>query len=557
MGAVYLGQHTLLGRRAAIKVLLPELSSRPDIVNRFFNEARAVTSISDPGIVQVFDFGYHTDGSAYIVMEYLEGEPLDRRLTRLGRLSVSETLRLCRQLAGSLAAAHSQRIVHRDLKPENVFLVRDAEVAAGERCKILDFGIAKLSDDHPHKSKTRTGVLMGTPVYMSPEQCRGLADIDHRSDIYSLGCVVFRLLAGRPPFDGEGPGDVMSAHIREPAPRPSSYAPDVPPSVDALVLRCLAKAPAERFQTMTELAAAATALHEMSVSGAGAAPAYHAQPTANPPLHGTPVPPPPSGTSPGARTGPGPVAPTTLGSSAGQFAAPGSRDRRVGLWIAGGLVVAAAVIGVMLVSTSGTSGPAGPRAASPAQPGAVTTPAAPSSTGGGSAAEPAVRAQPAPAATAGETPSVPSTPAPGTAPTAPAPAAAPSPPEAGAATGSSEPRPGGDAPAAQTTRPASVPGKKPAHRKAAAVEVPREPAPEPAKPPPALKPAPPPAPPAPKPAAPAATCGKAAFAAVYNAAAPSKEAVRAAIRNLNGCHSAGAISDAEYEQTQAALVSRF
>src|SRR4029078_2472676 len=117
MGAVYLGQHQLLGRRAAIKVLLPELSARPDVVNRFFNEARAVTSISDPGIVQVFDFGYHTDGSAFIVMEVLEGEALDARLDTLGSLPVGEALRLARQVASSLAAAHAQHIVHRDLKP--------------------------------------------------------------------------------------------------------------------------------------------------------------------------------------------------------------------------------------------------------------------------------------------------------------------------------------------------------------------------------------------------------------------------------------------------------
>src|SRR5207237_984929 len=115
MGVVYLGQHTLLGRRAAIKVLLPALSAQPDVVNRFFNEARAVTSVSDPGIVQLFDFGYHSDGSAYIIMEYLEGETLDRRLERLGRFPADESLRLCRQLASSLASAHAQQIIHRDL----------------------------------------------------------------------------------------------------------------------------------------------------------------------------------------------------------------------------------------------------------------------------------------------------------------------------------------------------------------------------------------------------------------------------------------------------------
>jgi serine/threonine protein kinase len=260
MGAVYLGQHTLLGRRAAIKVLLPGLSAQTNAVNRFFNEARAVTSISDPGIVQIFDFGYHRDGSAFIVMEFLDGEPLDRRLARLGRLPVIDALRLCRQVASSLASAHAQHITHRDLKPENIFLVRDGEVASGERPKILDFGVAKLSDDHPSKVNTHTGVLMGTPRYMSPEQCRGVANIDHRSDIYALGCVLFQLLTGGAPFEGEGVGDIISAHIREPAPAPSSRAPGIPPRVDALVLRCLAKAPGDRFQTAVDLAAAIDSL---------------------------------------------------------------------------------------------------------------------------------------------------------------------------------------------------------------------------------------------------------------------------------------------------------
>ncbi|HET9620202.1 MAG TPA: protein kinase, partial [Kofleriaceae bacterium] len=265
MGAVYLGQHTLLGRRAAIKVLLPALSARQDIVTRFFNEARAVTSISDPGIVQVFDFGYHSDGSAFIVMEYLEGEALDQRLAKLRRFPIADALRLCRQVATSLAAAHAQHIIHRDLKPENIFLVRDAEVASGERSKILDFGIAKLSDEETSKVKTHVGALMGTPVYMSPEQCRGLPDIDHRADIYALACVTFHLMAGRPPFDGEGMGDLIAAHITEAPPALSSLVPGVPPSVDALLLRCMAKDPAQRYQTMTELAAAITAvLHQLA-----------------------------------------------------------------------------------------------------------------------------------------------------------------------------------------------------------------------------------------------------------------------------------------------------
>jgi serine/threonine-protein kinase len=387
MGVVYLGQHTLLGRRAAIKVLLPALSARPDIVNRFFNEARAVTTISDPGIVQVFDFGYHTDGSAFIVMEFLEGEALDRRLTRLGKLPVYEALRLCRQIASSLAAAHAQHIIHRDLKPENIFLVHDGEVASGERSKILDFGIAKLSDDHPGKMKTNTGALMGTPVYMSPEQCRGLAELDHRSDIYALGCVLFHLMTGRPPFEGEGMGDIIAAHIREPAPAPSSFAPEIAPNVDALVLRCLAKAPADRYQTMIELATAIGQILPFLTSPEMPTRymyAYQGGPTPPPPpyppqhgtpvpspypssQHGTPAPPYPSSQhgTPVPPPGTRPPTPPTLGSSVGQVAmpmptpaptAPPARSSKLAWWIAGIAVLGAAgtVVGMVATRNDGT-----------------------------------------------------------------------------------------------------------------------------------------------------------------------------------------------------------
>lgn len=202
MGTVYLGEHRLLGRRAAIKTLLPALSSHREIVDRFFTEARAISAISDPGVVSIFDFGYHVDGTAFIVMEFLEGESLSARLERLGTLRLVDALRLARQLSSSLAAAHDRGIVHRDLKPGNVFLVRDPEVPGGERTKILDFGICKLGDPEC-TTTTQTGTMLGTPVYMSPEQCRGAGRVDHRSDIYSLGCVLFHMLAGRPPFDCE------------------------------------------------------------------------------------------------------------------------------------------------------------------------------------------------------------------------------------------------------------------------------------------------------------------------------------------------------------------
>ncbi|HTJ42145.1 MAG TPA: serine/threonine-protein kinase [Kofleriaceae bacterium] len=330
MGAVYVAEHTLLGRKAAIKVLLPMLSASQSIVQRFFNEARAVTQIADPGIVQVFDFGYHTDGSAYIVMELLDGETMDARLNRLRRFHPADALRLIRQTAASLAAAHAKGIVQRDLKPENIFIVGDPAVTGGERPKILDFGIAKLSNAEPGKMKTQTGALMGTPVYMSPEQCRGAGDIDHRSDIYSLGCVLFCMLTGRPPFEGEGSGEIIAAHLREPAPAPSTLAPDVPPALDALVLKCLEKSAAARYQTMNELVAG-IAQCEAAIAGTVAIAAYPGYPTPPPgsmlgygtqPPHLTPhhLTPPPPHLTPHHLTPPPPPTPTTLGNAAGATA---------------------------------------------------------------------------------------------------------------------------------------------------------------------------------------------------------------------------------------------
>jgi serine/threonine-protein kinase len=268
MGAVYLGRHKLLRRRAAIKVLLAELSAQPDIVNRFFNEARALTAISDPGIVQIFDFGYHTDDSAYIVMELLDGEPMDKRLKRIGRFGLIECLRLVRLICTSLEVAHAKGIVHRDLKPENIFLVADSAVIGGERAKILDFGIAKLSGDKAGKLKTRTGMLIGTPAYMSPEQCRGAGDIDHRSDIYTIACVMFTMLTGRPPFDGGAPGELVAAHLREPPPLVASHVPELPEFVDQILQRCLRKSPAARFQSMAELIQA-IGFAEQTLHGSG------------------------------------------------------------------------------------------------------------------------------------------------------------------------------------------------------------------------------------------------------------------------------------------------
>jgi serine/threonine-protein kinase len=247
MGAVYSAEHTLLGKRAAIKVLLPELSARPEIVQRFFNEARATTQIRHPNILDIYDYG-SAEGSAFIVMELLDGESLATRLRREGRLSERLTVEIVRQVASALAAAHQTNIVHRDLKPDNVFLVPDGNVACGLRAKVLDFGIAKLAGDGS-SMKTSTGVVMGTPAYMSPEQCRGTAGVDHRTDVYALGCMTYEMLSGGPPFRGAGMGDVLAAQIVE-QPTPLGSRVVVAPVIDAAVMHALQKRVEDRTPTM-------------------------------------------------------------------------------------------------------------------------------------------------------------------------------------------------------------------------------------------------------------------------------------------------------------------
>jgi serine/threonine-protein kinase len=252
MGAVFLAEHRQLARKAAIKILLPALSSVPDAVARFFAEARAASLIEHPGIVEVFDCG-ELHGRAFILMEYLEGENLAAALARAGKLSADpETaVALAARIADAVGAAHAKQIVHRDLKPENVFLVPGTG-GGPVAVKILDFGVAKLMADEP--SRTRSGSVVGTPKYMAPEQCRGLKTIDHRADIYSLGCILFELLCGRPPFIKEATGDLLIAHATEAPPSASALEPAVPPALDALVAAMLAKDPADRPPSMAAVA---------------------------------------------------------------------------------------------------------------------------------------------------------------------------------------------------------------------------------------------------------------------------------------------------------------
>jgi serine/threonine-protein kinase len=381
-------------------------------------------------------------------------------------------------------------------------------------------------------------MLMGTPVYMSPEQCRGLPEIDHRSDIYALGCVLFHLLTGRPPFEGEGPGDIISAHIREPAPVPSTRAPEIVPAVDALVLRCLAKAPAERFQTMVEVTGAIGSLLHQFPSGAPVnVPPGYALPTTRVPITGPPAPGGAFEASFGAHPTPTPpaVTPTTLGTRAGKFAtSPPPRQRRIGLWIAAGLVVGAAGLGIAIVSMHGSESP---RVASrPAEP-------TPAGSGMPSGSAPAVAdagaALPAkPASDAAEQVAVNAIDAGAVeAPAAPS-AAEPVPPKTEAETPHAAP-------------PARDPSRKQKRPRKPAPE-PGDPsaAPVPTPPPPASKPAPPPAKPA------SSKCTKTAFAAVYNAVAPTREALEGALGTLRECHTSGAINDADFTQTRDALVAK-
>jgi hypothetical protein len=331
MGAVYVGGHALLGRQAAIKVLLPELSREQAIVQRFFNEARAATAIKHPGIVEIYDFGFAADGSAYIVMELLVGEPLADRLRR-GRLPAVVAAHLTRQTAVALGAAHQAGIVHRDLKPDNIYLVPDAETAIGERVKLLDFGIAKLGDAGAGAlARTSAGTILGTPYYMAPEQCRGDTALDHRADLYALGCVLYEMLAGRPPFTGEAAGAILGAHLHV-APTPLRHlAPDAPPELESLVMRLLAKEPAARPPSADAVAAELAAFGQRAGQPSGAFAA-----AAPPPGWGA--------------TGPG-VA-TTLGGAAGQLGAsqpPAVATARSGslaavLAIGGALAVGAAII---------------------------------------------------------------------------------------------------------------------------------------------------------------------------------------------------------------------
>ena len=252
MGAVYRSTHVLMDKTVAIKVLHPALAADDKIVARFHREAKAASRISHPHALNVTDFGESDNGIVFLVMEYLKGETLKEAIHTEGHLPLPRVIEIMRQVSGALEAAHSEGVVHRDLKSDNIMLL---DIGGGDWAKVLDFGIAKITekvDQDP--GLTAPNLIIGTPQYMSPEQCSQAAEIDSRSDIYSLGVILYEMLVGHVPFTGESPTAIMMKHLQEPPPSVLEERKDIPAAVGRVVTRAMAKLPEDRFQTVVELA---------------------------------------------------------------------------------------------------------------------------------------------------------------------------------------------------------------------------------------------------------------------------------------------------------------
>lgn len=273
MGEVFEARHTTIERRVAVKVLRPSLAQNADLNTRFINEARAVNIVEHPGIVQIFDYGQLADGTAYIVMEFLNGVTLGAQMKYAdGHLPLEDVVRFTRQIASVLAAAHGKGIIHRDLKPDNVMLIPDPdpEDPWRIRLKLLDFGVAKLASSlNENGSGTQNSLVIGTPEYMSPEQCRHSNKVTFKSDVYSLGVILFELLSGRVPFESDSATELMAKHMYEPLPRLQQLAPDAPGQLIEIAEQMLEKDPEKRpsvEQLLHLLESAASQLFKRPIS---------------------------------------------------------------------------------------------------------------------------------------------------------------------------------------------------------------------------------------------------------------------------------------------------
>jgi hypothetical protein len=350
MGSVWHATHLGLDVPCAVKFIEGEGAELPEVQGRFEREAKAAAQLRSPHVVQILDHGV-CNGTPYIAMELLDGEDLGKRLTRLGRLPPQDLLWIVTQVGRALTRAHAVGIVHRDLKPDNIFLVHDDD---REIAKVLDFGIAKAIGPGAPGASTRTGAMLGTPYYMSPEQAQGTKAVDSRSDLWSLGVIVFEALTGQRPFESEALGDLLMKIIIAPIPHPSHVARDLPPGLDAWWARASHRDPAQRFQSAKDLCDSIAIVFGRSSSDLGdAAPrpdgASAARPERGPHWTDTPM-----GGSPPTFSAPAPqqLAGVATGAPiAHTFAArpPGVKGRMAMIVaIGGGLVVLGA--GIVAVS---------------------------------------------------------------------------------------------------------------------------------------------------------------------------------------------------------------
>ncbi len=389
MGSVWQATHLGLDIPCAVKFIEGELSNMAEAQTRFEREAKAAAQLRSPHVVQILDHGV-CEGTPYIAMELLDGEDLGKRLQKQGRMHPREVCAIMVQVTRALTKAHQLGIVHRDLKPDNIFLVRDDD---REIAKVLDFGIAKSASNALEGSNTKTGAMLGTPYYMSPEQAQGIKTVDYRSDLWSLAVIVYQCVTGVLPFESEALGDLLMKIIVQPIPLPSSVAPDLPQGFDSWWVRASARDPAGRFQGAKEFAESLQLVLGMSqltdvmdrgqlkaVLGATPNPAGPPMPMRTPAAYGATTPAPGMMMTPGkfaATTGAGVAHGATTGDPT---AITGVPKRGMGMALAGvaSLVVVAGIIGGVVMMRGHGSDPASAAAGSqPGTPAVVATQPAP------------------------------------------------------------------------------------------------------------------------------------------------------------------------------------